>query len=99
MSSSVGGRARAGATRPIVSAGAASIAETCIGVIMLATPTMERLLKMLLPSSVPTPTSWCPRMRDMIAVASSGVDVPIATSVAPMTNSLSPNCRATSAAP
>ena len=45
------------------------------------------------------PTSSCRRMRAISAVASSGVDVPIATNVAPMTNSLSPNRWAMSLAP
>ena len=54
---------------------------------------------MLLPTTFPTAMSLCPRMLAMMEVATSGREVPAATTVRPITSSLIPNARAISDAP
>jgi len=73
-------------------------ALTASGLATAATPTMPVMLRMLLPTTLPTET---PRLRCRSATsetANSGVDVPAATIVPPMTHSETPAPRANSEA-
>jgi hypothetical protein len=54
---------------------------------------------MLLPTTFPTEMSRSPRMLAITEVANSGSEVPIATMVSPITNSLTPSARAAATAP
>jgi hypothetical protein len=78
---------------------ATALLSTRIGQMTAATPTIKRPLKMLLPRMVPRPISSWPRSLEMIEVASSGIDVPTATTVAPMMNSGMPKATAIPRAP
>jgi len=57
------------------------------------------MLKMLLPTIFPTAMSRSPRRSATIAVASSGSEVPRATTVSPKTSPLTPNEEAMPTAP
>ena len=54
-------------------------------------PSTSPMLKMLLPTMLPTAMSRSPRRTAMIEVASSGSEVPIATTVSPTTRLLTPS--------
>ena len=64
------------------------------GASTLDTPSTARMLKMLLPTILPMAMSRSPLTLAMTEVATSGSDVPAATTVRPTTNSLTPRCRA-----
>jgi hypothetical protein len=70
-----------------------------IGWMIAESPNAARILKTLLPTMAPMTRSVCPRKPATIDVASSGSDVPMATSVTPMMNSDSPTERAIETAP
>lgn len=76
-----------------------SLQTTRIGQIVAATPMMKYALKMLLPRTVPSPTSCRRRSCETTAIASSGTEVPRATSVAPITNTWTPDSSAIPSAP
>ena len=61
---------------------------TCRGWIIEAIPRTARMLKILLPSTLPTLISDSLRMAATIEVASSGMEVPTAITVSPITSSL-----------
>ena len=56
-----------------------------IGATIAATPTMSSVLKILLPTTLPTARSGVPLMAETIETKSSGADVPMATIVSPIT--------------
>ena len=56
-----------------------------MGATMAATPTMSNVLKMLLPTTLPTAKSEVPFNADTMLMHSSGMEVPRATMVRPMT--------------
>ena len=56
-----------------------------IGATSAAVPTMSMVLKMLLPTTLPTARSVVPLSAEMKLMKNSGIDVPIATTVRPMT--------------
>ena len=56
-----------------------------IGASIAATPTMSKLLKTLLPTMLPTAKSGVPFNADTRLTQNSGMDVPIATTVSPIT--------------
>ncbi len=56
-----------------------------MGATIAATPTMSNTLKMLLPTMFPMARSGVPFMADTMETKNSGIDVPIATIVRPMT--------------
>ena len=60
------------------------------GEITPATPNTRNKLRMQLPTTFPMAMSRWPRMAAMSEVASSGIEVPPATTVSPMTSSLTP---------
>jgi hypothetical protein len=62
-------------------------------------PKTPRMLKMLLPTTLPIAMSRSPRMPATSDVASSGSEVPPATMVSPISNSLTPSQRDKSTAP
>ena len=70
-----------------------------MGWMMAAIAIINIPLKTLLPNIAPSPTSSCPRSFEIIVVANSGMEVPMATMVAPMMNSSTPNDTAISLAP
>ena len=59
--------------------------EMTIGDTMAATPTMSSTLKMLLPTTLPTARSEVPFSADTRLTQNSGIEVPMATMVSPMT--------------
>ena len=59
-----------------------------------AAPTQPRILKMLLPITLPTAISRSPLIAAEREAATSGNEVPAATMVSPITNSLIPSSRA-----
>ena len=61
-------------------------------------PRQPRMLKVLLPITLPTAMSRSPRIAAMIDVATSGIDVPAAMIVRPITRSLTPSARANTTA-
>ncbi|EZP44973.1 hypothetical protein BW35_00342 [Micrococcus luteus] len=62
-------------------------------------PSTTPMLKILLPTTLPTARSRSPRRTAMMDVASSGSDVPTATTVSPTTRLLTPNVVAMFTAP
>ena len=56
-----------------------------MGATMAATPTMSNVLKILLPTTLPTARSGVPLMADIRLTKNSGIDVPMATTVRPIT--------------
>lgn len=64
--------------------------------VMLLMPMMSRMLAMLLPMMLSAARVACPWRTDTSDVTSSGSDVPTATMVMPMRNSLMPSFRARS---
>lgn len=69
------------------------------GLIALLIPKMNRILKILDPSTLPITIPLSPFLSAVIDVTSSGKDVPIATMVRPMSASLNPNVLAMKLAP
>ena len=67
--------------------------------ITAAMPTMNGPLKTSLPRIAPSPMSSCPRSWEITVVASSDMEAPTATTVAPMTNSGMPCATAIPRAP
>ncbi len=65
---------------------------------MPAAPSTARMLNTLLPTTLPTAMSRWPRMAATIEVAISGIEVPTATTVRPITRSLTPKARANATA-
>ena len=61
-----------------------------VGATRLANPKTPMILKMLLPTTLPTAISRSPRMAATMEVTTSGKEVPTATMVKPMINSLTP---------
>ena len=61
-------------------------------------PSTQRILKMLLPTTLPTAISRSPRMVATIDVTTSGNEVPAATIVRPITASLTPQAVASATA-
>ena len=61
-------------------------------------PRQPRMLKVLLPITLPTAMSRSPRTAAVTEVATSGIDVPAAMIVRPMTRSLTPSARANATA-
>ncbi|MEY4069228.1 MAG: hypothetical protein RLZZ332_1564 [Actinomycetota bacterium] len=62
-------------------------------------PRMKRMLKVLLPTTLPRATSALPERAPLIDTAISGALVPNATTVRPMTIGATPNLAATDEAP
>ena len=56
-----------------------------MGVTRAATPTMSNVLKMLLPTTLPTARSGVPFSADIRLTKNSGIEVPMATMVSPIT--------------
>ena len=71
---------------------------SCIGQITPVVPRISRMLKTLDPSTLPMAIPLLPFFAATTLVASSGMDVPIATMVSPVTASLTPIILATSVA-
>jgi len=69
------------------------------GLTKLLTPSTEMMLKMQLPTTFPTAMSRCPRAAAATVVAISGNDVPTATTVRPISSSLTPSAVAMATAP
>lgn len=67
--------------------------------ITLDIPRIQKILKIFEPTIFPTAISLCPFRAETIEVTSSGIDVPIATIVRPMTLSDIPNICAILTAP
>ncbi len=72
---------------------------TSIGVISAASPTTPSVLNRLEPTTLPSTRSCSPRRRALIEEASSGKEVPTATTVNPMIRSLTPKLWAMDTAP
>ena len=73
---------------------ASETATPPVGEIAADTPSTARILKILLPTILPTAISRSPLMLASTEVANSGRAVPAATMVKPITNSLTPIDRA-----
>ena len=73
--------------------------ERARGRIRAQTPRMTKTLKRLDPTTLPTAMSDCPPRADSTETTSSGVEVPMATTVSPTMNSGTRNRCASAAAP
>ena len=71
---------------------------TTSGTMSALMPRMNSTLKMLLPTTLPTAMSRSPLMAAVMDVATSGIDVPVATMVRAMTTSLTPSALANASA-
>ena len=71
----------------------------CMGRARATAPIMSRVLKILLPTTLPMAMPVLPSTADMTLMVSSGADVPKATMVRPTIRSDRPNLRAIAAAP
>lgn len=73
--------------------------STFMGITNATHPIIMRMLKILLPTTLPIANSALPSMADRMLITNSGAEVPNATIVNPITRSLTPHFFATDDAP